>query len=301
MCTTRMMTGVGRPQFSAVLECSAEARRLGRHVWADGGVRHPRDVALALAAGASSVMFGSWLAGTYESAADAQRDSDGRLYKESFGMASHRAVKNRTRQESEFDRARKELFQEGISTSRMYIDPDRPGVEDIIDQIVAGVRSSFTYAGRRDHRRVPGAGGGRHPERGRLRGGPPARHELVSGVAAGVRHRRTALRVAPPGDGPPLRSPLRGRRGRSQPSTWTARSPGAIACCRSSPGSPAAPRLALALARHSMVLVAASRHRDRRDDAKAGGQRLAAPGASRRRRRRAGRALRRRGGGELVA
>jgi IMP dehydrogenase len=147
MCTTRMMTGVGRPQFSAVLECSTEARRHGRHVWADGGVRHPRDVALALAAGASSVMFGSWLSGTYESAADAQRDSDGRLYKESFGMASHRAVKNRTRQESEFDRARKELFQEGISTSRMYIDPDRPGVEDIIDQIVAGVRSSFTYAG----------------------------------------------------------------------------------------------------------------------------------------------------------
>jgi len=118
-------------------------------VWADGGVRHPRDVALALAAGASSVMFGSWLSGTYESAADAQRDSDGRLYKESFGMASHRAVKNRTRQESEFDRARKELFQEGISTSRMYIDPDRPGVEDIIDQIVAGVRSACTYAGAR--------------------------------------------------------------------------------------------------------------------------------------------------------
>src|SRR5690606_39178517 len=42
MCTTRMMTGVGRPQFSAVLECAAEARRLGRHVWADGGIRHPR-------------------------------------------------------------------------------------------------------------------------------------------------------------------------------------------------------------------------------------------------------------------
>jgi IMP dehydrogenase len=147
MCTTRMMTGVGRPQFSAVLECSAEARRLGRQIWADGGVRHPRDVALALAAGASSVMFGSWLAGTYESAADAHRDSDGRLYKESFGMASYRAVKNRTRQESGFDRARKELFQEGISTSRMYIDPERPGVEDIIDQIVAGVRSACTYAG----------------------------------------------------------------------------------------------------------------------------------------------------------
>ncbi|HEY0217643.1 MAG TPA: GuaB1 family IMP dehydrogenase-related protein, partial [Cellulomonas sp.] len=55
MCTTRMMTAVGRPQFSAVLGCAAEARRLGKHVWADGGVRHPRDVALALAAGASQV------------------------------------------------------------------------------------------------------------------------------------------------------------------------------------------------------------------------------------------------------
>ena len=94
-------------------------------------------------------MFGSWLAGTYESAADAQRDGDGRLYKESFGMASHRAVMNRTRQETGFERARKELFQEGISSSRMYLDPDRPGVEDILDQIVAGVRSSFTYAGAR--------------------------------------------------------------------------------------------------------------------------------------------------------
>src|ERR1041384_8348143 len=49
MCTTRMMTGVGRPQFSAVLECAAEARKHGKHVWADGGVRHPRDVAMALA------------------------------------------------------------------------------------------------------------------------------------------------------------------------------------------------------------------------------------------------------------
>lgn len=62
-------------------------------------------------------------------------------------MASNRAVRNRTRTETALDRARKELFEEGISTSRMYLDPQRPGVEDIIDQIVAGVRSSFTYAG----------------------------------------------------------------------------------------------------------------------------------------------------------
>ncbi len=64
-------------------------------------------------------------------------------------MASHRAVKNRTRTETAFERARKELFEEGISTSRMYLDSGRPGVEDIIDDIVAGVRSACTYAGAR--------------------------------------------------------------------------------------------------------------------------------------------------------
>jgi IMP dehydrogenase len=152
MCTTRMMTGVGRPQFSAVVECAEQAARLGKHIWADGGVRFPRDVALALAGGSASVMIGSWLAGTYESAADTLRDTDGRLYKESFGMASNRAVKNRTRTETSLERARKELFAEGISASRMYLDPERPGVEDIIDQIVAGVRSACTYAGACDLR-----------------------------------------------------------------------------------------------------------------------------------------------------
>ncbi|MFD1933509.1 GuaB1 family IMP dehydrogenase-related protein [Nonomuraea mangrovi] len=147
MCTTRMMTGVGRPQFSAVLECAAEARRLGRHVWADGGVRHPRDVALALAAGAANVMIGSWFAGTYESPGDARTDADGRKYKENFGMASARAVRLRTAEDSPFERARKALFEEGISTSRMYLDAQRPSVEDQIDAIVAGLRSSCTYAG----------------------------------------------------------------------------------------------------------------------------------------------------------
>ena len=150
MCTTRMMTGVGRPQFSAVFECARAARELGGHVWADGGVRHPRDVALALAAGASSVMIGSWFAGTHESPGDMHVDADGRRYKESFGMASARAVLGRTSSDTAFERARKSLYQEGISTSRMYLDPARPGVEDLIDQICAGVRSSCTYAGARD-------------------------------------------------------------------------------------------------------------------------------------------------------
>ncbi|MFI7483263.1 GuaB1 family IMP dehydrogenase-related protein [Kocuria sp. M1R5S2] len=147
MCTTRMMTAVGRPQFSAVLECAEAAAGLGRHVWADGGVRHPRDVALALAAGASQVMVGSWFAGTHEGPGELNVDADGRAYKESFGMASTRAVRERTRGEGAFARARKGLFEEGISSSKMYLDPQRPGVEDLVDHITAGVRSSMTYAG----------------------------------------------------------------------------------------------------------------------------------------------------------
>jgi len=147
MCTTRMMTGVGRPQFSAVFECSTAARELGAHVWADGGVRHPRDVALALAAGASNVMIGSWFAGTYESPGDLMRDRDNRPYKESYGMASKRAVAARTAADGAFDRARKALFEEGISTSRMAVDPERGGVEDLLDHITSGVRSTCTYVG----------------------------------------------------------------------------------------------------------------------------------------------------------
>jgi len=147
MCTTRLMTGVGRPQFSAVLECASAARQLGGHVWADGGIRHPRDVALALAAGASNVMIGSWFAGTYESPGDLMRDRDDQPYKESYGMASKRAVVARTGAETAFDRARKALFEEGISTARMGLDPDRGGVEDLIDHITSGVRSTCTYVG----------------------------------------------------------------------------------------------------------------------------------------------------------
>ncbi len=147
MCTTRMMTAVGRPQFSAVLETAEAARALGAHVWADGGVRYPRDVALALAAGAASVMIGSWFAGTIEAPGELLVDADGRAYKESWGMASTKAVHGRFGRLDPYELARKELFAEGISSSKIYLDPLRPGIEDLLDMITAGVRSSFTYAG----------------------------------------------------------------------------------------------------------------------------------------------------------
>ncbi|MGW9587414.1 GMP reductase [Microbacterium sp. NPDC055455] len=147
MCTTRMMTAVGRPQFSAVLETAEAARMMGAHVWADGGVRYPRDVALALAAGAASVMIGSWFAGTIEAPGELQVDEAGRAFKESWGMASTKAVHERFGRLDPYELARKELFAEGISSSRIYLDPLRPGLEDLLDMITSGVRSSFTYAG----------------------------------------------------------------------------------------------------------------------------------------------------------
>jgi IMP dehydrogenase len=149
MCTTRMMTAVGRPQFSAVLETSEAAKKHGAAVWADGGVRYPRDVALALAAGASSVMIGSWFAGTIEAPGTIHADGAGKLYKESWGMASTKAVLERFGRLDPYELARKTLFAEGISSSKIYLDPLRPSVEDLLDMITSGVRSSFTYAGAR--------------------------------------------------------------------------------------------------------------------------------------------------------
>lgn len=150
MCTTRMMTAVGRPQFSAVLETADAARALGAHVWADGGVRYPRDVALALAAGAASVMIGSWFAGTIEAPGTLALDENGRAYKESWGMASTKAVRERFDKLDAYELARKTLFAEGISSSRIYLDPLRPSLEDLLDMITSGVRSSLSYAGATD-------------------------------------------------------------------------------------------------------------------------------------------------------
>ncbi len=150
MCTTRMQTGVGRPTFSAVAACASEARRLGKHVWADGGVRHPRDVALYLAAGASRAMVGTMLAGTFESPGDVKLDAEGRIYKQNYGMASARAVAERTAGLDAFERAKKGFFREGISTSRIYIQPGRESVGAILMDIITGLQSALTYVGAHD-------------------------------------------------------------------------------------------------------------------------------------------------------
>ncbi|MEO1269898.1 MAG: GuaB1 family IMP dehydrogenase-related protein [Myxococcota bacterium] len=150
MCTTRMQTGVGRPTFSSVLDCATEARRHGKRVWADGGVRHPRDVSLYLAAGASRVMLGTMLCATYESPGDMREDAEGLLYKENYGMASARAVTERTSRLDAFEQAKKQFFREGISSSRIYLRPGRESVGDILIDIITGVQSALTYVGATD-------------------------------------------------------------------------------------------------------------------------------------------------------
>lgn len=131
------------------------------------------------AAGASNVMIGSWFAGTYESPGDLLIDREGRVYKESFGMASKRAVAARTVGDGAFDRARKALFEEGISSSKMELDPVRGGVEDLLDHITAGVRSTCTYVGAANLAELH-EGGARGPVGRGIRRRTPAADRLVS-------------------------------------------------------------------------------------------------------------------------
>lgn len=145
MCTTRMKTWVGRPQFTAVYKCSLEAKKLWWFVWADGGIKEPRDFVLALAAGANHVMIGTLFAGTFESTWDIKYDEHGKMYKENYGMASRKAVHLRNSELSSFEQARKELFKEWISTSKIYIKEWRESVWDIVDEFITGLRSSMTY------------------------------------------------------------------------------------------------------------------------------------------------------------
>lgn len=145
MCTTRMKTWVGRPQFSAVYHCSNAAKEVGWFVWADWGIKNPRDMILALAAWANHVMLGTTFAWTYESVGDVKYDQDWYMYKENYGMASRKAVVWRNQNLSKFDLAKKQLFREWISSSRIYIRPGMESVWDIVDEFITWLRSAMTY------------------------------------------------------------------------------------------------------------------------------------------------------------
>ena len=138
-CTTRLVAGVGVPQLSAVLDCAKAARESGVPLIADGGIRRPGDLAKAIAAGASSVMVGSLLAGRSESPGDVVRRR-GRLYKVYRGMASRSAAGARLAIEGRGD-ALDQYVPEGEEMEF----PLRGPVDEVIAELVGGLRSGMSY------------------------------------------------------------------------------------------------------------------------------------------------------------
>ncbi len=144
ICTTRVVTGVGVPQITAVMEAASALEGSGVPVIADGGVKQTGDVAKALAAGAHTVMLGSMLAGTYEAPGE-EIIKDGRRYKIYRGMGSLGAMK-RGSSDRYFQTAAKKLVPEGIEGMVPYKGP----VGDVIYQVIGGLRAAMGYTGSPD-------------------------------------------------------------------------------------------------------------------------------------------------------
>ncbi len=145
ICITRIVTGFGVPQLSAVADCAAAGQELGVPIIADGGIRTSGDITKAIAAGASTVMLGSLLAGTDESPG-AGVTRNGRRYKIVRGMASLTA--NIDRQEVEQRRAiDAEDWERVVPEGVEAMVPMRGPVKDLVYQLVGGLRSGLSYAG----------------------------------------------------------------------------------------------------------------------------------------------------------
>lgn len=141
-CSTRIVTGSGVPQLTAILECCAVAKAAGIPVIGDGGVRNSGDMVKALAAGASSVMLGGLLAGCEESPG-LTRIKDGQKIKVYRGMASFDAALNRQTAEKGYQVDLDDYVPEGVET----VIPYKGHVREIIAQLMGGVRSGMSYLG----------------------------------------------------------------------------------------------------------------------------------------------------------
>lgn len=145
ICITRIVTGFGVPQLSAVAECAEAGQALGVPVIADGGIRTAGDITKAIAAGSSTVMLGSLLAGTDE-APGASVIRNGRRYKIVRGMASLMA--NIDRQEVDLQReVDPEDWERVVPEGVEAMVPDRGPVKDVVYQLIGGLRSGLSYAG----------------------------------------------------------------------------------------------------------------------------------------------------------
>ena len=142
-CTTRVVTGFGVPQFTAIQDCYEIARRLRAPLIADGGIRNSRDVALALAAGASSVMIGKLFAMTYESASQKQHiklpDGTTRC------VSAYRGQASEAFQKDFYGKLKQGTVPEGVSMETEIT----KSAEDVISELLGGVRSAMTYGGAR--------------------------------------------------------------------------------------------------------------------------------------------------------
>lgn len=141
-CSTRIVTGFGVPQFSAVLDCARIAEKLRVPLIADGGIRTSRDIVLALAAGASTVMLGKMLAMTHESAAQKRKSE-----KSPTGLeAKFRGQASEDFQNEFYGGLKAKTVAEGID----FWGPVTGSVEELIDQFLGGLRSGMTYGGARN-------------------------------------------------------------------------------------------------------------------------------------------------------
>lgn len=146
ICTTRVVAGVGVPQITAVYDCATEARKHGKAIIADGGIKYSGDIVKALAAGGHVVMLGSLLAGTTESPGETEI-FQGRRFKVYRGMGSVGAMEHGSK-DRYFQEDAKKLVPEGIEGRLPYKGP----LADTIHQLLGGVRAGMGYAGAKDLR-----------------------------------------------------------------------------------------------------------------------------------------------------
>lgn len=144
VCTTRLQTGVGYPQFSAVLECADAAHGVGGMIMSDGGVQVPGDFAKAFGGGADFVMAGSMFAGYDESGGNIIDGGDGEKYKEFYGMSSANAMNKYAGGVAKYRSA------EGKAVRVKY----KGGVESQVLNIMGGLRSTMTYIGAREFKHI---------------------------------------------------------------------------------------------------------------------------------------------------
>lgn len=144
ICTTRVVAGVGVPQITAVYDCATEARKHGKTIIADGGIKYSGDIVKALAAGGNAVMLGSLLAGVSESPGETEI-FQGRRFKVYRGMGSVAAMEKGSK-DRYFQEDNKKFVPEGIEGRLPYKGP----LTDTIYQLIGGIRSGMGYCGTKD-------------------------------------------------------------------------------------------------------------------------------------------------------